>query len=390
MWSVGAPLFNPMARVYNIRILLVGSVLLITWSALVWDFFSVGTGCLILVHHPLALWVGLPGLGVLDMALIVVELILVVYSSVGRRAARAVLDPFALWGGPYILLFLGPLIAAATFRLATLCVSSGRFWRQRLVFLGGCRLVKPSYTPWRILLSRSLARPLVRGEFIGIIILRALILSAIVVVIPFFAVYAIIWTPLVMQVHTTILSPSPATIGYVPFTQWNASVVFQAASASDQDFTGIMSPNVTISELYTADPVSCPSADRLVSTTLAGGGYSTQSLTVAECPFGWQDIGNITISFATDMAYIIYVSPGQGDPKDIVRFTEPIPIIPGAQLFALLTWTSRQIYTSPSSRLFGLFTVSFLHSCSTRCMFVHDWISNSQFERCSVWMLIRS
>ncbi|KAJ6471070.1 hypothetical protein C8R47DRAFT_1297833 [Mycena vitilis] len=327
MMCLGALLFNPTARVYNIRILLVGSVLLTTWSALVWDFFSVGTGCLILVHHPLAyvgvaaqslghrtysqsprLWAGLSGLGVIDMALIVVEVIRKSHPSrfrasvtyvnlssccllVGRTARRGPLESVG-WTiystAPGSTDNGGNLPPGYSLRIiGTVLAPKNRFPRR----VSGCKAtIYAVENPVESLAGKAIGQRLIerRGEFVGIIILRALILSAIVVVIPFFAVYVIVWIPLETQVHTTILSPSLATIGFVPFSQWNASIVFQAAAASDQSFTGIMSPNVTISELYTAESVSCPSANRLVSTSLAGGGYSTQSLTVAEFDNGFR------------------------------------------------------------------------------------------------------
>jgi hypothetical protein len=59
-----------------------------------------------------------------------------------------------------------PLIVAGVFRLATLQASPDRFWCQKFVFLGGCSQPNPPYTPWRILLNRSLARPLVRYCFV--------------------------------------------------------------------------------------------------------------------------------------------------------------------------------------------------------------------------------
>ncbi|KAJ7669904.1 hypothetical protein DFH06DRAFT_1372298 [Mycena polygramma] len=205
----------------------------------------------------------------------------------------------------------------------------------------------PSQLPLRKLIQR-------RGEFIGIIILCALILSAIVVAIPFFALYAIIWTPLQTEVHTTILFPDPNRMGFVQ--QGNASVVFQVPRDPEQSFMGVMSPNVTVSQLYAAGSLPCPSDSRMLVTDFGKGEYSNQSLTVAECPLGWDDIANISISITSELAYIIYASPGQGDLQDTVNYSELIPILPGAQLFALLTWTTRQIYATPSSRLFGLFT----------------------------------
>ncbi|KAJ7673221.1 hypothetical protein DFH06DRAFT_1174906 [Mycena polygramma] len=64
MWSSGAPCLTRPQGFDNIRFLLLGSVLSIGWSALFSDFFS----------SP-GLWAGLPGLGVIDMTLIFVEVI---------------------------------------------------------------------------------------------------------------------------------------------------------------------------------------------------------------------------------------------------------------------------------------------------------------------------
>ncbi|KAJ7642368.1 hypothetical protein DFH06DRAFT_608098 [Mycena polygramma] len=57
-----------------------------------------------------------------------------------------------------------------------------------------------------------------------------------------------------------------------------------------------------------------------------------------------------------DLQPAIWVVPGQGDITDIVAFTDPIVVPPRSHMLAYLTWTSRQIYTTPSSRLLGPFT----------------------------------
>lgn len=53
------------------------------------------------------------------------------------------------------------------------------------------------------------------------------------------------------------------------------------------------------------------------------------------------------------------IYPGVGDLNDIVMFTQPIPVLADFNLFAYMTWTSRQVVSarSGSLSLFNAFLV---------------------------------
>ncbi|KAJ7027508.1 hypothetical protein C8F04DRAFT_1189476 [Mycena alexandri] len=91
------------------------------------------------------------------------------------------------------------------FHIGTIATSPEPFFRQRLTFLGGCTPAHPPYTPARILLNRSIARPLVRGESRPILFARACIIWCIGLGVPIFAIYSIVFRPVTTQIYR----PSP-------------------------------------------------------------------------------------------------------------------------------------------------------------------------------------
>ncbi|KAJ6465506.1 hypothetical protein C8R47DRAFT_1154863 [Mycena vitilis] len=248
------------------------------------------------------------------------------------------------------MLLPAPLIVAAVFRTATIRRSPEPFWHQQFAFLGGCSTSNPPYTAWRILVNRSLGRPLVRGESSGIIVVRGLILSGVIVALPIFAVYSIVLIPLQAKVRTDTLSIQIEDAVESISDTHNVTILFDAQLSSGKAVTWVET---------TSGTVLCP------ASTVDGLAH----LIVAECPAGWwQNTITISITFAAadlDWTSIFSVYPGVGDLdrndinslqlNDLLQFTEPIPVIPGVQLFAHLKWTSRQIFRAPTSRLFGAF-----------------------------------
>jgi hypothetical protein len=70
------------------------------------------------------------------------------------------------WGLAFIVQLV-PLTLAAIFRTTSIMISPNGLHRQHFDFLGGCAKSKPAYTPLRILINRSLSRPLIRCVFIS-------------------------------------------------------------------------------------------------------------------------------------------------------------------------------------------------------------------------------
>ncbi|KAJ7663296.1 hypothetical protein DFH06DRAFT_1324771 [Mycena polygramma] len=254
------------------------------------------------------LFVGPSCAAILDLVVTILEIIVVAYI------------------GPYIALLV-LLVTAAICRVATIWVSPDRFWRQKIDFLGGETTNE------------------VVGEHLSIIVLRATIVGAIMLALPVFTVYSIIWVPLQTQVHTSIIAPSSAS------PLWD----FEDRGAMRISFRGNVSTSVT-----TSGP--SPWGSPLVCSPAPFDGQYT----IVSCDLGWEALAlndsplSIALNFTPDTGSIIYVTPGQGDnTDDILQYTDPIPVPSGTQLFAVLSWTRRQIYTTASSRLLGPFASSY-------------------------------
>ncbi|KAJ7885820.1 hypothetical protein B0H13DRAFT_2343086 [Mycena leptocephala] len=315
MWLT-AILFNPTAQVYNFRLVVLADVAFVILRGV----RKLPLAGVIMAHHILAvfpLW-GATG----DWCLIGVEIALSAYMA----------------DGPLVVLQLTPLVVAMIFRTATIMTTTDRFWQQRLYFLGGCPGTRPEYTPWRILLNRSLGRPLVRGEFIGIIICRALILSGVILGLPMFTFYAIVFLPNQAKVYTR----NTASSIYESF-----NLERDAAITLWDPFDSVVNMIVEARENLKDTTFLCPS-------------NVNASWTVAACPgTKWSDLNvlTITISFVqpTGVQYvsqIVELRPGQGDMDDINQFTDPIAVLPGSQLTAYMQWTKREMLSRGKSSLF--------------------------------------
>ncbi|KAJ6577843.1 hypothetical protein B0H19DRAFT_569553 [Mycena capillaripes] len=164
--------FNPSARLWNLRFLLTWTVLNIVSVSPAGGAFRDGLKIklgiiaygLILLHHIfLSFQWSLNGLAFVDFVWVLVEIsetasiayILWVSSDFPRWFSRVI-------SGVTSFPLLASLTLSALFRIATMRKSQEQFLRQRFSFLGGCKQALPPYTPLRILLNRSIARPLVR------------------------------------------------------------------------------------------------------------------------------------------------------------------------------------------------------------------------------------
>ncbi|KAJ7105235.1 hypothetical protein C8R44DRAFT_943038 [Mycena epipterygia] len=149
----------------------------------------------------------------------------------------------------------------------------------------------------------------------GIVIIRAMILSGIVVGIPVSAVYSTLLLPLQNQVFIGQVAPEWASFGgYTVLTE-------DAVIAMDLRLLGIRRGSI-------------------------------HGLNIE-----WEAIANVTITVSPqDQPSILHVAPGLGDINDILKFTDPIPVLPDSYLFAYLTWTSRKVFPRGPSSLLAPFT----------------------------------
>ncbi|KAJ7797293.1 hypothetical protein B0H14DRAFT_3548388 [Mycena olivaceomarginata] len=202
--------------------------------------------------------------------------------------------------------------------------------------------------------TSQLIRP--RGEFVGIIILRAVILSGIFLVIPVVALYLIIGAPLQASIQTLTFTdrlgqPLPDIDDSV-YAQKNATI----AITGGNDFAVNVTVFATVLNKDSSNNVAiaCPSV--VASDEWAPRGCV--QCPIALCPVSWNQTINITASFTfspQNPPPLIYIMPGQGDVSDLLAFTNPIPVPLGSQLLAVMTWTSREIIPSVSSLLLAPF-----------------------------------
>ncbi|KAJ6625168.1 hypothetical protein B0H10DRAFT_657857 [Mycena sp. CBHHK59/15] len=154
--------FNPYARVYNLRFLLlaaIASTALHAYNRVLWRhnessvplWLSMFFCLFIPVHHLAVLfrWLG-NCLAIIDLAISTIEIgvtgniIYYIYDNKEMTLDTPV---------PVICLLI-PLVVSAVLHAATIYTSEGRLCNQQFDFLGGCALRKPTYTPWTILHHR--------------------------------------------------------------------------------------------------------------------------------------------------------------------------------------------------------------------------------------------
>ncbi|KAJ6540467.1 hypothetical protein B0H19DRAFT_1269049 [Mycena capillaripes] len=325
-------LYNPTFGVYNLRFLILAALALISYTtaslwAAEWNpntIFPLVTGFLILVHHISALFVGKPPVVAIDLLLTILEIILTGVSS-------------GVWVGQYGTAILIPLIAAGVFRTASLRASSDGFWRQKFVFLGGCSHETTSQ------LSQ------LRGELLGIIVLRALILSGIVLAIPIFAVYSIILIPLQAPVQL-IEFPNGFPDGFGSPGELQSIDVLKSPleSGAGQDMTIAIyvpkpfGPNNFTYSVAVSDVGGYPETSSFMCSHLTCvisiDGFVNLQTSIAECsPLSWSAGLTFSLTFtARNTPPLVHVVPGQGDITYILTFTEPIPVLLGSHLFAYI------------------------------------------------------
>ncbi|KAJ7359865.1 hypothetical protein DFH08DRAFT_847230 [Mycena albidolilacea] len=155
-------LFNPHARVYNLRFLLlaaIASTALHAYNRVHWRhnensiplWLSMFFSLFVPVHH-LAVLFRWPGnwRAIVDLAISTIEIgvtgniIYYIYDNQEMTLDTPV---------PVICLLIA-LLVAAVFRAATMYTSKDRLCEQQFDLLGGCALVMPAYTPWTILHHR--------------------------------------------------------------------------------------------------------------------------------------------------------------------------------------------------------------------------------------------
>ncbi|KAJ7120108.1 hypothetical protein C8R44DRAFT_787622 [Mycena epipterygia] len=331
-----ALLFNPTARVYTLRFLLLGNIativcLVTSFSHYVPSSVQLAIACssLTILHHSLILFPRrMRRLAAVDFALLIIE--------TGLICDILNIRLFRYWSWLFLFgLQLLMLLLSALFRCATIVKSEHTFFRQPFHFLGGCKSVRPRYTPLSILLNRSISRPLVRGESAVIIFTRAVTISCLALGVPAFAIYAILIVPALSQTYTrSLVTPFIHDIGYPT----ENVTVFLVGLASD--ISNVSGSNIQVNvQLDPSESTNCSTMDSSVP------GIDL----VVQCPHGWRYVSAVSISVATSavsnplwkFGQLGLVSVSVQPPEEYINSPppfEPIVLLPGSNLFGVLTW----------------------------------------------------
>ncbi|KAJ6497353.1 hypothetical protein C8R45DRAFT_926082 [Mycena sanguinolenta] len=242
-------LFSPHARVWNLRLLLLSTIVALgifikfrfeytiyVPFRLPWVILFPTAGFILLHHVASVKYWSIPGLAIADLILLFAE--------------------------------------SGAFRTATIARSRGRFFRQRFTFLGACTHVSPAYTPTAILLNRSVARPLVRGESIIIIVARALILTCLALGVPIFGIYAVVISPIRASVYTRSVATFAAGDLYSP----SGNIMF---------LMGLFGVNGAIPTLedFSVDQVTILNINTPTNCSVTS--ETPQVVRLVECPLPW-------------------------------------------------------------------------------------------------------
>ncbi|KAJ7025142.1 hypothetical protein C8F04DRAFT_1191708 [Mycena alexandri] len=341
-------LFNPLVRVWSLRLFVVWTIILLGTSTYVGlmcmssvSFYPTPFG----IRLGTAVFLVLPPevtsqrcLAIIDLVLNLLEItgvsyIIHIYSEPDLvEVFIFALDGLSLFSAPrlYPIAFiveLAGLIFLALFRIATIVKSDQKVFRQQVEFLGACSPVYPPYTPLRIFLNRSMTRPLMRGEFQPILLLRAVIIWCITLGLPAFALYTVVFKPLTPHVYTQYLSPFSDSSFH---QEASGNVTLLLTTLGDYNASDVQV------EFFTWDGSAC---DTIHDTT-------SRTISALQIPFGTPPI---------------LVTPVQSNlDADILTSGVGVPLFPGSHLGAVFTWTQTDIISSVtwgvSNRLTAVFT----------------------------------
>ncbi|KAF7365966.1 Short-chain dehydrogenase/reductase family protein [Mycena venus] len=372
-------LFNPTVRVWNFRIL-------VLWTLFGVVFWSLGTHraaptsdevspleaggiftlCFIVFHQTILSLFGWPFklLAIVDVTLTLLEIaglaviarftwideaglmekmIFSVTFSSSSVTAFSLIPPMAL------------LTLSAVFRIATITTSEDGILFQQFAFLGNCPRAYPPYTSLSILLNRSITRPLVRGESLPIIFIRAFIISCIALGLPAIATYFIVVQPLTTQIYTRslVLDDIQSDAG-----SWPLTVVL----AHDEFAAGVdihFEPGVV-------DKPQIQCTTTIQNSTLPHFSNSGNTLSVVQClAISWGDITTVSMSWSNPQFSVrpIYLTLVGGDlPENLESWIyKPefpgVTLFPGSRLVGGFTWTQREIISKVSLGITSRMTV---------------------------------
>ncbi|KAK7030139.1 hypothetical protein R3P38DRAFT_3189093 [Favolaschia claudopus] len=362
MQRVQSLLFNPGVRVWNLRLLIVLSVINIylvhlAYAADSTHFIlpSLVAPCVVILHQLLVIMMiplSFSGMALLDLCATGLEIVSELASLIDFGITIS--NNFFIWntmlilGGTSfgILLLLSTLSISA--RIATILHHRDRIVRQQFDFLGGCRRKHPPYTPIRILFGRSIARPLVRGESRAVIIMRSSMITAIALSVPAMAIYWIFVLPTTAEIY--MRSKSPSTFPDFLSPPGAASVFLlpgEMPASSSSDFQQVVTVVQGV-DSHPCDILNLSESD-------------DDPVLRVDCPLRWDEMQKIVIRARvtedSDHPFRVILAPGTTLPQplwgyvlefQLLPYTEAVLLFPGSHVIAGFTWTRRD-QISPAS-----------------------------------------
>ncbi|KAF7366865.1 Short-chain dehydrogenase/reductase family protein [Mycena sanguinolenta] len=209
------------------------------------------------------------------------------------------------------------------------------------------------YTPWRIIFGFHpwnyfpILKPLVKEESLIIIGIRSVILIALCVLIPAFGIYTVFIVPISSKaiIRDVKISQSWTRenpwFGFTPSASYlNITIILSYVDTSGVFFEPF---NVTATQ-------GCPATNVTIAHT---------PFTAVTCSFPWwaaPSSGIVISANFTDPWGVLYVKAGEGNPIDVDAYTEPIPLVAGARLMAILSSTQRKVFSNSALDLLGFTT----------------------------------
>ncbi|KAJ7628939.1 hypothetical protein FB45DRAFT_867904 [Roridomyces roridus] len=232
---------------------------------------------------------------------------------------------------------IGLLAVSTIFRVGTMIRTPTKFYRQPFVFLGGCRKAIPEYTPMRVLLNRSLARPLVKE----------------LVQVPRMGDAVFVGPALTVLLERVMVNPIQCP--YPCKVDWSTATISTYGYNIDNDgFLQTWPCAISNIQLpwagdYRDTAVIC--SDRDINSNL---------------PMGLEDdLSPITVSLQVPLGVAVRMYPLQAaftnTPEATNDFVNSayaadgwVPIMAGSSLFAELTWTERRVLTTKLAGITGI------------------------------------
>ncbi|KAK7014032.1 short-chain dehydrogenase/reductase family protein [Favolaschia claudopus] len=369
--SLNGALFSSTARIYNLRALLLVTIILIPVTVITRPrpetlsvqglytlfyihyavIFGLVTCGFVLAHHIFRLCTIFRLNAVFDWILGILEVSAVAF-IVGLSGS---IWPFAGSGFNFALIArcvqLTCLLLSQIWATAAIMSSSEHVLRQRSAFFAGCTPCRrsKSYTLARILFNRS-AGEQHRGEYSGIALVRGLVLAFLCLLFPTIAVYDIVISPLQAKVYTrpiqlknvinsTHAAPIQSIVSWGPHVaMFNLAVRMNGKECQSPSPMGLEAGNSGFTIVPGAAHPRAWTPDQTVSYWHCAPDTDSEQPAAS---FLAKD--NLQVDSFTGSGPV-YLQIGQENNfDDIIQYTAPIAMWPGNSLVSTLTWTQYRV-----------------------------------------------